>query len=215
MEVCNVEVFHPQPVPITLVLPSSLYFLFSSWIFYSSLAPTPTPTPFLSRDSMGYERTSSHYPLQLWGVHLWRLRSPTRCSRTPWVAMEISSHWGKWQFVMAGCCQACEVEQMGVCCANMVICCLTLENLIIFRINSSHVFPHYRCSALCVCFCMHCNLKAATISIFKTEQIMLKDLLLAVALLVTNQHRIITWPCSSPECFSIFPLLVCILWSTI
>lgn len=69
---------------------------------------------------------------------------------------------------MAGCCQACEVEQMGVCCSHMVICFLILENVIIFRNNSSHVLPHYMCSALdlqSVRFCMNHNPKAAIISI--------------------------------------------------
>ena len=100
---------------------SSSHLSTSSFPLASSSQRLPPLLPPISTDSLGYERSSSHYPLQLWGVHLWRLRSPTRCSRTPQVAMETSSHWGKWQFVMAGCCQACEVEQMGVCCSHMFI----------------------------------------------------------------------------------------------
>lgn len=43
--------------------------------------------------------------------------------------METSIQWGKWQVVMAGRCQVCEVEQMGVSDSHVDILSEQLQEL--------------------------------------------------------------------------------------
>lgn len=68
--------------------------------------------------------------------------------------METSSRWGKWQFVIAGRRQACEVEQMSLLLSRGLFVRVTLETEIfqfpvrhLEPIMACHVFPCRRCAA--------------------------------------------------------------------
>lgn len=70
------------------------------------------------------------------------------------VAMETSSHRGKWQFVIAGRRQACEAEQMSLLLSRGLFVRVTLETEIfqfpvrhLEPIMACHVFPRHRCAA--------------------------------------------------------------------